>query len=107
MDAEELRKLCDGTEALVTRVKREQKKTFPPKLYDLTSLQREANRFFGYTAQKTLDMLTRSCTKERWLPIREQTVSNVTEDMKRNGKNVLRAWQIFFRFWNLDRLWET
>ena len=56
-EAEELRKLCDGAEALVTRVKREQKKTFPPKLYDLTSLQREANRFFGYTAQKTLDML--------------------------------------------------
>lgn len=41
-EAEELRKLCDGTEAVVTRVKREQKKTSPPKLYDLTSLQREA-----------------------------------------------------------------
>ena len=27
----------------------------PPKLYDLTTLQREANRIFGYTAQKTLD----------------------------------------------------
>ena len=33
------------------------KKAFPPKLYDLTSLQREANRYFGYTAKKTLDML--------------------------------------------------
>ena len=27
----------------------------PPKLYDLTTLQREANRMFGYTAQQTLD----------------------------------------------------
>ena len=27
----------------------------PPKLYDLTTLQREANRIFGYTAQQTLD----------------------------------------------------
>ena len=31
-----------------------QKKSQPPKLYDLTTLQREANRFFGYTAQETL-----------------------------------------------------
>ena len=55
-EADELRKLCDGEEAMVTKVKKAQKRISPSKLYDLTSLQREANRYFGYTAQKTLDM---------------------------------------------------
>ena len=56
-DAELLAALCDGSEAIITELKREQKKVFPPKLYDLTSLQREANRYFGFTAKKTLDLL--------------------------------------------------
>ena len=34
---------------------REKKTEKPPKLYDLTTLQREANRVFGYTAKQTLD----------------------------------------------------
>ena len=56
-DAELLSALCDGSEAIITELKREQKKVSPPKLYDLTSLQREANRYFGFTAKKTLDLL--------------------------------------------------
>lgn len=56
-DAELLAALCDGPEAIITELKREQKKVSPPKLYDLTSLQREANRYFGFTAKKTLDLL--------------------------------------------------
>ena len=55
--ADLLASLCMDSEAVITQVKKEQKKAFPPKLYDLTSLQREANRYFGYTAKKTLDML--------------------------------------------------
>ena len=56
-DAELLAALCDGSEAIITELKRERKKVSPPKLYDLTSLQREANRYFGFTAKKTLDLL--------------------------------------------------
>ena len=37
-------------------VKREKKTEQPPKLYDLTTLQREANRLFGFTAKQTLDL---------------------------------------------------
>ena len=49
--------LANGREnpAVCTSVVREQKKENPPKLYDLTTLQREANRIFGYTAKQTLD----------------------------------------------------
>ena len=38
-------------------VERKENAERPPKLYDLTTLQREANRLFDYTAQQTLDYL--------------------------------------------------
>ena len=46
---------CAGNTAVCTSATREQKKEQPQKLYDLTTLQREANRMFGYTAKQTLD----------------------------------------------------
>lgn len=45
---------CNGKSAVISKAEKIQKKNQPPKLYDLTTLQREANRFFGYTAQETL-----------------------------------------------------
>ena len=48
---------CNGSTATVTAVSREVKTVNPPKLYDLTTLQREANKVFGYTAQQTLDYI--------------------------------------------------
>ena len=54
-DAEKLRSACLGKPALVKSVEQKDKTERPPKLYDLTTLQREANRLFGYTAQQTLD----------------------------------------------------
>ena len=46
---------CSEIEVICTSVTKEQKKENPPKLYDLTTLQREANRIFGYTAKQTLE----------------------------------------------------
>ena len=54
-DADKLRTACDGGAAIVRSVERKEKSERPPKLYDLTTLQREANRLFDYTAQQTLD----------------------------------------------------
>ena len=54
-DAEKVKAACTDRSAVCVSVKREQKKEQPPKLYDLTTLQREANRIFGYTAKQTLD----------------------------------------------------
>ena len=56
-EAEKLRRACLGTSVTVTGVKQMERTERPPKLYDLTTLQREANRLFGYTAQETLDYL--------------------------------------------------
>jgi len=52
--AEAIRADCDGNTAVVKSVQRQEKSVSPPKLYDLTTLQREANRQFGYTAAQTL-----------------------------------------------------
>lgn len=56
-DSDALAGKCSGASAVVSGLSKVQKKSQPPKLYDLTTLQREANRFFGYTAQETLDTL--------------------------------------------------
>ena len=48
--------ICNGCSvAIVTKAECKEKSEKPPALYDLTSLQREANRVLGYTAQQTLD----------------------------------------------------
>ncbi len=48
---------CDGKMVTVTAAKKEVKSVSAPKLFDLTTLQREANKKFGYTAQQTLDYM--------------------------------------------------
>ncbi len=48
---------CTGKTTAVTSVEQQEKTVQPPRLYDLTTLQRECNRYFGYTAQQTLDYL--------------------------------------------------
>lgn len=79
-DAELLAALCDGSEVIITELKREQKKVSPPKLYDLTSLQREANRYFGFTAKKTLDLL-QELYEEKLVTYPRTDSRFVTEDM--------------------------
>ena len=56
-EAKELKAACEASRAVCTSLVREKKTTAPPKLFDLTSLQREANRIFGYTAKQTLCLL--------------------------------------------------
>ena len=53
--ADKLQAACTGQTAAVRSVEKKQKSTQPPKLYDLTSLQRDGNRLMGYTAQQVLD----------------------------------------------------
>lgn len=52
--AETLRNACDGQNVTIETVEHKEKLEKPPKLYDLTTLQREANRQFGFTAEQTL-----------------------------------------------------
>jgi DNA topoisomerase-3 len=53
--AEKIRMESDGQAASVLSVEKQVRTVQPPRLYDLTTLQRECNRIYGYTAQQTLD----------------------------------------------------
>ena len=55
--AEQLKAACQGADVTVKKVERRDKSENPPALYDLTTLQRDANRLLGFTAQQTLDYL--------------------------------------------------
>ena len=54
-EAERISALCMGKDAKVSSLECKERTENPPKLYDLTSLQRDANRLLGYTTQQTLD----------------------------------------------------
>lgn len=55
LTADEIVRKCNGKDAVVSKVVMEQKTLSAPKLYDLTTLQRECNRLFNYSAKETLD----------------------------------------------------
>ena len=79
-DAGRLRTGCVGKPATVQTVSQKEKTERPPRLYDLTTLQREANRLFDYTAQQTLDYL--QALYEKRLATYPRTDSRyLTEDM--------------------------
>ena len=80
-EAEQLAALCSGKSAEVMEVNREKKRGLPPKLYDLTTLQREANRLFGYTAKETLDTL-QELYEEKLLTYPRTDCRYVTSDME-------------------------
>ena len=54
-EADAIVRMCTGSAAKVVKLEHHEKTEKPPALYDLTSLQRDANRMLGYTAQQTLD----------------------------------------------------
>lgn len=56
-EAEAVAAACKDKAAIVKAAERKEKSEKPPALYDLTTLQRDANRLLGYTAQQTLDYL--------------------------------------------------
>ena len=56
-EADRLAASCTGQRATVQHVERREKTEKAPSLYDLTTLQRDANRLLGYTAQQALDYL--------------------------------------------------
>jgi len=78
--AEAVRSACDGKTAVAVSVKKQEKGTAAPKLYDLTALQRDANKIYGYTAQQTLDYM--QSLYEKKLATYPRTDSRfLTEDM--------------------------
>ena len=86
--AKEIAAVCDKKQAAVSSVKSERKTENPPKLYDLTTLQREANRYLGFTAQQTLD-LVQSLYEKQLLTYPRTDSQYITEDMQDTAKRVI------------------
>ena len=101
--ADLLAALCNGSTAMVTQMKKERKKSFPPKLYDLTSLQREANRYFGYTAKRTLDML-QELYEEKLVTYPRTDSQFVTEDMKDTVEELVGKMPVLLPFIDYGQL---
>ena len=79
-EADALKTACETSAAVCLSVTKEKKTAAPPKLFDLTSLQREANRIYGYTAKQTLD-LAQALYEKRLLTYPRTDSSFLTDDM--------------------------
>ena len=87
-EADTLRKACAGASAICSSVKREKKTEQPPKLYDLTTLQREANRLFGFTAKQTFDY-AQQLYEKKLLTYPRTDSQYLTEDMGQTAQHLV------------------
>ena len=87
-EAAALKGACETETAVCVSLTREKKTAAPPKLFDLTSLQREANRIFGYTAKQTLD-LAQSLYEKKLLTYPRTDSSYLTDDMEETAAKVI------------------
>ena len=79
-EADALKGACEAETAVCVSLTREKKTAAPPKLFDLTSLQRETNRIFGYTAKQTLD-LAQALYEKKLLTYPRTDSAFLTDDM--------------------------
>lgn len=88
--ADSISAACDGKTAVIKSVQKQEKSVSAPKLYDLTTLQREANRLFGYTAAQTLNCVQN--LYEQKLSTYPRTDSRfLTEDMKHGVPDLVKS----------------
>ena len=87
-EANTLKNACAGNGAICTSIQREEKTEQPPKLYDLTTLQREANRLFGFTAKQTLDY-AQQLYEKKLLTYPRTDSQYLTEDMGQTAQHLV------------------
>ncbi len=88
--AEGIAAACKGKAAAVVSVTKEKKTMQPPKLYDLTTLQRDANRLFGFTAKQTLEY-TQSLYEKKLVTYPRTDSQYLSDDMEDTARAVIRA----------------
>ena len=89
-DADAMQAACDGQCAVVGSIERKRVEKKPPKLYDLTTLQREANRYYGLTASQTLQAL-QELYEEKLVTYPRTDSQFVTEDMRMTVESLVLA----------------
>ena len=88
--AKSLCKSCDGQNIIIQSVENKEKSEKPPKLYDLTTLQREANRKLGFTADQTLSY-TQSLYEKKLITYPRTDSRYLTSDISENTPPVIKA----------------
>ena len=89
-EAERTAGACENGQAHVTSMVKEEKWVAPPKLYDLTTLQRDANRLFGFTAKQTLEY-TQSLYEKKLVTYPRTDSQYLSDDMYGTARNVIEA----------------
>lgn len=89
-DADTMQAACDGQCAVVGSIESKRGEKKPPKLYDLTTLQREANRYYGLTASQTLQAL-QELYEEKLVTYPRTDSQFVTEDMRKTVESLVLA----------------
>lgn len=89
-DADAMQAACDGQCAVVGSIERKRVEKKPPKLYDLTTLQREANRYYGLTASQTLQAV-QELYEEKLVTYPRTDSQFVTEDMRKTVESLVLA----------------
>ncbi|MBR4015697.1 MAG: DNA topoisomerase III [Anaerotignum sp.] len=88
--AKEIAAKVTGKTALIQQVEKEEKKVPPPLLYDLTELQRDCNRKFGFSAKKTLDIAQELYEKRKMITYPRTDSRYLSEDMKGKVQNTMK-----------------
>ena len=89
-DADTMQAACDGQCAVVGSIERKRVEKKPPKLYDLTTLQREANRYYGLPASQTLQA-AQELYEEKLVTYPRTDSQFVTEDMRKTVESLVLA----------------
>lgn len=89
-DAQEIASKVDGKDGTVKEVKKTAKQTLPPQLYDLTELQRDCNKMYGFSAQKTLDIAQSLYEKRKMITYPRTDSRYLSDDMIPKIKVIMR-----------------
>lgn len=79
-----------GKAACITKVEKEEKKMPPPLLYDLTELQRDCNKKFGFSAKRTLDIAQNLYEKRKMITYPRTDSRYLSDDMKGKVRNTIK-----------------
>lgn len=79
---------CNNQNGIIKDIKEEQKKINPPKLFDLTTLQQEANGIFGYTSQQTLDIV-QNLYEKKYTTYPRTDSKYITDDMQESTTEII------------------
>lgn len=80
--------ICNGHSGMITKIDEKQHKDNPPTLFNLISLQREANKVYGYTAQQVLDCV-QSLYEKKLCTYPRTNSKFITEDMQASTEQLV------------------